>query len=238
MQTSDVQLDTADGPARAYQATPPGEPLGAVIVIPEAFGVNRHIEDVARRFAAEGYVGLSVDVFHRSGKGVAPYDDFRQAMALSQGLDDDGFLRDLDAAIAHLGADGIPPSKVAVVGFCIGGRFAFLAALRRTLGAAISYYGGGIVDQGAFPALPPLLDEVDQLATPWLGLFGDLDRSIPVEDVESLRAALASARVPVEIVRYAEAGHGFNCDARSTFDAAASEDAFVRATDWLTRQLV
>lgn len=237
MQTSEVQLDTADGSSRAYEATPPGEPLGAVIVIPEAFGVNRHIEDVARRFAAGGYIGLSIDVFHRSGKRVAPYDDFRQAMALSEGLDDDGFLRDLDAAVEHLAASGIPPSKVAVVGFCVGGRLAFLAALRRPLGAAISYYGGGIVDQGAFPALPPLLVEVDQLATPWLGLFGDLDRSIPVDDVETLRAALADSIVPFEIVRYPAAGHGFNCDARSTFDAAASKDAFVRVIDWLTRHL-
>ena len=123
------------------------------------------------------------------------------------------------------------------MGFCLGGRLAFLAALRRPLGAAVSYYGGGIVGQGAFRALPPLLGEVDRLQSPWLGLFGDLDTSIPPEDVETLRAALAALRVPTDVVRYEEAGHGFNCDARPSFDAVASADAFVRSTDWLARHL-
>jgi carboxymethylenebutenolidase len=238
VKTRDVQLDTVDGAARGYEVTPDGPARAAVIVVPEAFGVNDHIESVTRRYAAEGYVGLSLDVFHRSGRHTAPYDDFRQAMALSEGLTDEGFLRDLDAAIEHLEAGGMPPDKVAVVGFCVGGRLAFLAALRRRLGAAVSYYGGGIVGQGAFRALPPLLAESDRIQTPWLGLFGDQDTSIPPDDVETLRHALDSATVPVEIVRYAEAGHGFNCDARPGFDAVASTDAFGRATDWLARHLV
>lgn len=237
MQTTDVQLETTDGSARAYEVVPEGAARGAVVVVPEAFGVNDHIEAVTQRFAALGYVGLAIDVFHRSGRATAPYDDFRQAMALSEGLTDDGFLRDLDAAVAHLDAAGTPSDRIAVVGFCLGGRLAYLAAVRRTLGAAISYYGGGIVSQGAFRALPALLSAADELTTPWLGLFGDLDTSIPVDDVETLRRALDSAAVPTEVVRYADAGHGFNCDARPSFDAAASTDAFARATDWLARHL-
>jgi carboxymethylenebutenolidase len=237
LKTTDVELETIDGPARAFQATPAGTPSGAVIVIPEAFGVNEHIEDVTCRFAEAGFLSLGLDVFHRSGSQVAPYTDFTQVMALFEGLDDAGLMVDLDAALAHLATAGFPPSKVAVVGFCFGGRVAFLAALRRRLGAAISFYGGGIVTQGAFKAFPPLLDEVDQLSTPWLGLFGDLDNSIPIADVEALRETLSDVATPHEIVRYPDADHGFHCDARSMFNQQAAADAFGRSVKWLSHHL-
>lgn len=237
METLRLKIETPDGPANAYLAMPATDPIGGVVVIPEAFGLNEHIVGVARRFAEAGYAGLGVDVFHRSGQGVAPYDDFKKAMALSDGLDDDGFLADLDAAVAQLVSIGIAEGNIAVVGYCIGGRLSFLAALRRRLGAAISYYGGGIVDQGAFPAMPALLKEVGALQTPWLGFFGDLDKSIPTDHVETLRRALASVDVPYEIVRYPEATHGFNCDARPSYNEDASADAFGRATGWLQRHL-
>jgi carboxymethylenebutenolidase len=237
VETIQLQLETPDGPASAYLAMPASAPLGGVVVIPEAFGLNEHIESVARRYAEAGYVGIAVDVFHRSGGGVAAYDDFKTAMALSDGLDDDGFLADLDTAVAHLVALGIGEDKVAVVGYCIGGRLSFLAALRRRLGAAISYYGGGIVDQGAFPAMPPLLAGAGTLQTPWLGFFGDLDKSIPTDHVETLRRALDAVAVPHELVRYPEATHGFNCDARPSYNEAASSDAFERAIGWLHRHL-
>jgi carboxymethylenebutenolidase len=230
---SAIEIQTADGPARGYVAAPPDDAAGAVIVIPEAFGLNDHIEDVTRRFAEAGFVGLGLDVFHRSGRPPAPYDDFRQVMALFDGLDDAGLMVDIDAAVAHLGASGFAPTKIAIVGFCFGGRVAFLAGVRRTLGAAVSFYGGGIVNQGAFPAFPPLLEEVGRLATPWLGLFGDLDASIPSDDVEVLRRSLDGVETNHEIVRYPGADHGFHCDARPMFHQAASEDAFARTVRWI-----
>ena len=236
MKTNELELATVDGPMRAFEASPP-DPRGAVIVVPEAFGLNEHIEGVATRYADGGFCALGVDVFHRAGGGIAAYDDFKAALALSVGLDDDGFLADLDAAIAHLESRGIAPSRQGIVGYCVGGRFSFLAALRRPLGAAISYYGGGIVQQGAFPALPAIIDEVPSLRVPWLGFFGDLDRSIPSDDVATLRKALVDVGVPHEIVQYPGANHGFNCDARSAYHAEASADAFDRAVAWLTLHL-
>src|SRR6476659_1849996 len=102
MPANDVTLSTPDGELRAYQARPSGDATSAVIVIPEAFGLNHHIEDVTRRLADAGHIGLGLDIFHRSGGGSAPYDDFAKAMELFAGLTDQGLLDDVDAAVAHL----------------------------------------------------------------------------------------------------------------------------------------
>ena len=158
-------------------------------------------------------------------------------LPLYEGLTDDGILMDLDAAFAYLASLGHDPASVGVVGFCFGGRATFLAAVRRAFGASVGFYGGGIVT-ARFPQFPSLVEESATLKTPWLGLFGDRDEGIPVEDVEALRAALADAPVPTEIVRYPDAEHGFFCDERPAYNAAASADAWPRTQDWLERHLV
>src|SRR3954454_4427924 len=146
MPERDVTLSTADGAMRAYEATPVGEPASsAVIVIPEAFGLNDHIESITERIAEARHLGLGLHIFHRSGGGTAPYDDFSKVLPLFEGLTDDGLLADIDAATAHLHDAGIADSSIGIVGFCFGGRAAFLAALRRALGASVGFYGGGIV---------------------------------------------------------------------------------------------
>src|SRR5258705_504908 len=116
-------------------------------------------------------------------------DDSEKVLPLFEGLTDDGLLDDIDAARAHLHDAGIADASAGIVGFCFGGRTTFLAAVRRPLGASVGFYGGGIVT-GRFPQFPPLIDESAALQTPWLGLFGDADESIPVHDVERLRATL------------------------------------------------
>ena len=131
---------------------------------------------------------------------------------------------------------GYADAQIGIVGFCFGGRVSFLVALRRALGAAVGFYGGGIVT-GRFPQFPALVDEVASLQTPWLGLFGDQDGSIPVDDVEQLRAALGAAPVDTEIVRYADAGHGFHCDQRADYRADDAADAWRRALDWFATHL-
>src|SRR5437870_1553841 len=192
-ETKSVEVQTADGAMRLYEAKPEGEARGAVIVIQEAFGVNDHIEDVTRRFADVGYYAVAPELFHRAGSNMtAPYDDFSKVLPLFEGLSDQALLLDVDAAIAHLGDAGFAPERIGIVGFCMGGRVTFLVALERALGAAVGFYGGGIVT-GRFPQFPVLVDRADQLQTPWLGLFGDLDKSIPVEDVDPLRTAREKA---------------------------------------------
>lgn len=155
---------------------------------------------------------------------------------LAEHLDDDGIVVDVDAALEHLHASGWENASVGTVGFCFGGRVTFLIALRRPLGAAVGFYGGGIVTQ-RFPQFPPLVDEVSKLQAPWLGLFGDRDKSIPVEDVEQLRDALKTSPVPTEIVRYPEAEHGFHCDQRDAHDEAAAKDGWNRTLAWFEEHM-
>ena len=236
MQIAELTLETADGPMQAYEASPDGGARRGVVVIQEAFGVNDHIQDVTRRFADAGYHAIAPALFHRAGGGTAPYDDFDKVLPLFEGLTDAGIVTDVDAAVEHLHAAGLPAEAIGVVGFCMGGRASFLVALERSLGASVGFYGGGIVS-GRFVQFPPLVERVAELRTPWLGLFGDEDGSIPVDDVERLRAALESADRPTQVVRYAGAEHGFHCDARPSFDAEASSGAWARTLSWFEEHL-
>lgn len=234
METCTISLTTADGPMPLYEATADDPNGAAVIVIQEAFGVNDHIEDVTRRLAGEGYHAVAPHLFHRAGGGTAPYDDFSKVLPLFEGLSDDALLRDVDATLDHLRGLGFADDRIGIVGFCMGGRVTFLVALERRLGAAVGFYGGGIVSAPR-PQFPALVDRAASLQTPWLGLFGDLDRSIPVEDVETLRRALEGAPVDTEIVRWADADHGFHCDARPSYNPQAATEAWKRTRDWFER---
>jgi carboxymethylenebutenolidase len=234
--TATFEVSTPDGPMRVYEAIPDAQATSAVIVVQEAFGVNDHIQDVTRRFAGEGYHAVAPELFHRAGGGTAPYDDFAKVLPLFAGLDDDALLVDVDATMDSLAARGFPPEKIGIVGFCMGGRVTFLVAARRRLGAAVGFYGGGIVT-ARFPQFPPLVDEAATLQTPWLGLFGDTDESIPVEDVNALGAALLDAPVATDVVRYPDAGHGFHCDQRPSFHHEAAADGWRRTLAWFEEHL-
>lgn len=226
-----VSVATGDGAMELYDVEPDDAPRGAVIVLQEAFGVNDHIEDVTRRFAQAGYRSVAPHLFHRSGDPALDYGNFEKIMPLMQALTEAGLLEDLDVTLDYLAGAGFVASRVGVVGFCMGGSVTFLAAARRALGAAVTFYGGG-VGEGRF-GMPPLVDLAPGLKTPWLGLFGDEDQGIPVDQVEALRTAAATASVPTEIVRYAGAGHGFHCDARpDSYHETSATDGWRRTLDW------
>ncbi len=235
MTTETLSLTTPDGPMPAYAATPDGEAGGAVLVVQEAFGITAHIESICRRLADAGYAAVAPALFHRSGSPVFDYGDFEKVMPAMKELTADGIRADLAATFDHLEAQGFTPAHTGIVGFCMGGTVALVAGADRALGAAVTFYGGGIV-QGRF-GFEPMLDLAPRLQSPWLGLFGDLDQGIPVEDVESLRLAAAQASVPSEVVRYAEAGHGFNCDDRDAYDEASATDGWARTLAWFAQHL-
>ena len=241
MQTQSLQLAHPDGSMRLYEARPDGADeaaRGAVVVIQEAFGVNDHIEDVTRRFAEAGFHAVAPDLFHRAGGGAtAPYDDFSKVMPLLETIDgDDALLRDVDAALDHLHRAGWADGQIGIVGFCFGGRVSLLASLRRPLGAGVGFYGGGIVT-ARWPKFPALIDDVPALTVPWLGLFGDQDHAISVDDVEKLRLGLNEAPAATDVVRYPDAGHGFHCDQRPDYGEPDARDAWDRTLAWFGEHL-
>jgi carboxymethylenebutenolidase len=230
-----IDLESAGGPMALSVAEPAGPPSSAIVVIQEAFGVNDHIQDICRRFADEGYLAVAPHLFHRTGDPVIDYEDMQEVMGQIMALRADGIEADLDATLGHLAGLGVDAGRVGAVGFCLGGSISYLAAARYPLGAAVTFYGGGI-GEGRF-GIPPLVDLAGGLQAPWLGLFGDRDQTIRVDQVEALRVATSRASVPTEVVRYADADHGFHCDARASYHEASAKDAWQRTLDWLARYL-
>jgi carboxymethylenebutenolidase len=232
--SAQITIDTTDGPMPAFEASPEGDPKGGIIVVQEAFGVTEHIEDIARRLADAGWYAVAPAFFHRQGSPVLAYDDLASVMPVMKELSAEGITVDLIAALAHLETAGFPAANAGIVGFCMGGSVTFYAATLRGLGAAVTFYGGG-VGEGRF-GLPSLVEQAPKLQTPWLGLYGDLDQGIPSADVEQLRKAVAEVTVPTEIIRYADADHGFNCtDRPAVFNPAAAADAWGRTLEWFDR---
>jgi carboxymethylenebutenolidase len=191
---------------------------------------------VCRRFAADGYRTVAPHLFHRTGDPTIPYDQIDQVFEHIGALTDVGILDDVDASLRYLSEQGgLDSNRVGVVGFCMGGTVSLLAARRRALGAAVTFYGGGIAD-GRF-GMPAIEELASDLCTPWLGLFGDLDQGIPVEQVEALRVAAEGAAVATEIIRYADADHGFHCDGRPAYNEASATDAWLRTLAWFDAYL-
>jgi carboxymethylenebutenolidase len=233
---STIEVPVADGTTLPlYDVAPDGEALGAVVVVQEAFGVNDHIEDVARRFADAGFRAVAPHLFHRTGDPRLAYEPFTAAMPHMRALTAEGLGGDLDATLQHLHAVGFDDAQIGFVGFCMGGTVALIAAATRPVGAAVTFYGSGILE-GRFGA-PPLVELAPTLRAPWLGLYGDEDHGIPIEQVEALGEAAATAAVPTEVIRYPGAGHGFHCDARPAYHEPAAVDAWARCVAWLTEHL-
>jgi carboxymethylenebutenolidase len=224
-------MTASGGKMDFYESRPQGTARGAVIVMQEAFGITDHIQDVCRRFSAAGYLAVAPHLFHRSGDPVIAYDKMQEVIPHVMRLSLEGLQADLDASLAHLASAGFQPQQVANVGFCMGGSVTFLAAARQPLGAAVTFYGGGIT-QGRF-GMPPLTELAPQLKAPWLGLYGDRDQTIPLTEVEVLRKAARAAAVPTDIVRYPDADHGFHCDARPSYHEASAKDGWRRTLEWL-----
>jgi carboxymethylenebutenolidase len=195
----------------AYRATPGGKPRGALVVVQEIFGVNHHIRNVTDGFAADGYVSLAPALFDRVEPGFETgyaQADIERGRAVRQKLGWDPMLMDVRAAVKELQKTGL---KVGIVGYCMGGTVAWLAATRIDgLAAAVGYYGGGIGDTAAEqPKCPAMLH------------FGETDASIPPDHWAKVRAA--HPKLPVHV--YQGAGHGFSCDERASFHKASHEQA-------------
>ena len=231
-----TEVTTPDGVMPVTIAAPePATSNGcAVIVIQEAFGVDAHIKEVTARFAEAGWLAVAPHVFYRSGGGTIGYDDSEGMMRHLGALSDAGTLDDIDATIDLIAQRGIGPERIALVGFCLGGRVSFLVAGERGLGATVGFYGGGIVN-GRSESRPSLLGLAPTLKTPWLGIFGADDHTIPADEIDVLEGALSEAPVETQVVRYQGAGHAFLNDHKPGYAAEASAEAWDRTLAWLSR---
>jgi carboxymethylenebutenolidase len=225
-----------NSPGFPIYATGSTEASRALIVLQEGFGVNDHIRKVADSYADEGFFVVAPHLYHRGGSPEVPYDDVEQAVSLMSTITEPGLTNDLRATTDFLATLGFTGASIGVVGFCMGGSVSLFAATQGTVGAAVSFYGGGVATGRM--GLAPLLEVAEHLRSPWLGLYGDLDTGIPVAEVEALRVVTDRLDVDTEIVRYSQAGHGFHCDARpAAYNDEATKDADVRVREFFDAHL-
>ena len=211
-------LKAGDGTTmRAWVARPEGKPRRGLLVFQEAFGVNAHIREVTERFAGAGFSAISPELYHRTAPGFdGKYSDFAAVMPHMQALTEQGLEEDVRAAFGWLERERVG-DNAAAVGYCLGGRVAFLANSVVSLKAAASYYGGHI---------PPLLGRAGRLSGPMLFFWGGRDQHIPEEQRKAVVHGVREAdKVFVDVV-FSNADHGFFCDARPSYQAAAAAQAW------------
>ena len=218
-----VRLKANDGhKLGAYVEMPMGEPIAGLVVVQEAFGVNAHIRSVADAYAKDGFLAIAPAMFDRIERGVElGYEgaDREKGIALARALSHSDAVKDLEAALEYLGTH--TEKKCGVIGYCLGGTVAWLAATRLKLGAVVGYYGGQIAQyRGENPRCPVMLH------------FGTLDKHIPKQDIDRVQAA----HPEVKIFWY-DADHGFNCNDRSAYNPAAAKQARERSREFLEKNL-
>jgi carboxymethylenebutenolidase len=235
--TEYVNLSASDGTSlRAYVAHPEGKPRAGLLVFQEAFGVNAHIRDLTERFAREGYLSISPELFHRSAPGFeAGYTNFAEVMPHMQALTDAGLAADIQAAYQWLKNGEAKNLSVGSTGYCMGGRTSIQAALTVPLQGSVSYYGGGIAPGGMFPSLS---DRLKDLKTPTLLFWGGLDAHIGPEAVQAVTKALDEAKKDYVNVVFSNADHGFFCDARASYNPVAAKQAWVLTLEFLKLHVV
>ena len=216
-----IQLKAADGFSLSAYLAGPANATKGVVVVQEIFGVNHHIREVADRFAALGYAVVAPAVFDRAQKGVElgyTQDDVGKGRDIRMKLSDPDVMKDIEAAAGHLGG-----KKLGIVGYCFGGTVAWWGATRTSKFAAAScWYGGGI--PGTKTETPHCPVQMH---------FGEQDASIPMTDVDAVRAAQPKAEVYV----YKGAQHGFGCDERASFSKSDYELAQKRTLEFFAKNL-
>lgn len=228
------------GPLRLplLDSRPAGEPIGAVIVLQEALGVDGHVRGVAERLAVAGYHAVAPHLFHRTGdpQGLT-VDDLPTVLPHLKAVDRQGLTADLKATLEYLAEAGHQERDVALLGFSMGASATIVLASQWALGAAVSYCPGGLT-AGRLFGVPPLVEMARGLRTPWLGLFADADPGVPGPDVEALRSTASTSSVPTEVVRYPGARHSFYCRGHTAeYDEAYEADAWRRTLAHMGRHL-
>ncbi len=224
----DISLNVSDGTSMAAFVARPKETANfpGIMVFQEAFGVNAHIRDVTERFAAEGFIAIAPELFHRTAPGFeGDYNNFEEVRKHVQALTNEGLTADINAVYNWIQNDArILHDKIASIGFCMGGRVSFLANTTVKLNAAISFYGGGING---------ILDRVNNLHAPQLMFWGGQDSHIGEDQITSVTNALKEKNKKYINVVFSDAGHGFFCDLRSSYNPNAAKQAWALTREFL-----
>jgi carboxymethylenebutenolidase len=232
----EVTIDVAGFKMPAYRAAPAGgKNLPVVLVLSEIFGVHEHIADVAKRFARLGYLAIAPELFVRQGDA-GSYGEIAKLMSEVIGkVPDAQVLGDLDATVAWAAANGGDTARLAVTGFCWGGRITWLyAAHNPKVKAGVAWYGRLVGNATALTPRHPV-ELAGDLQGAVLGLYGEKDTGIPLDTVEKMKVALAAGSVAAkrsEFVVYPDAPHAFHADYRPSFRPAAAQDGWARCVAW------
>jgi carboxymethylenebutenolidase len=224
-----IELTVADGTRMAaYVARPDqGGPYPGLLVLQEAFGVNHHIRDVTERFAAEGYVAIAPELFHRTAPGFeGSYTDFPAVMPHVKAVTTETAEADIRSAYDWLCSNAqVEPDAISSVGFCMGGRASFIANSAVRLRSAVSIYGGGIA--------PGLLDRASKLQAPSLFIWGGLDKHITPEHRRAVTDALSEQKKIFVNAEFSRADHGFFCDERAAYEPHSAKQAWALTLEFL-----
>jgi carboxymethylenebutenolidase len=225
-----IELHVAgSGPMGAYVAQPAGTgPHPGLMVFQEAYGVNSHIRNVTDRFAAQGFVAVAPELFHRTAPPgfEGNYGDFPAVMPHAQAVTPDAAESDVRAAYEWLRSNPrVNSDRISCVGFCMGGRVSFLANSVVPLRSAVSFYGGGIA-QG-------LLDRAASQHGPILLFWGGLDKHITAEHRRLVVEALSTRKRPYVNVEFSNADHAFFCDERAAYEPNAARQSWALTLEFL-----
>jgi len=239
-----IDIPSADGTIPAYRARPDSDaPAPVILLAHEIFGLHTYIQNLCRRLAKSGYLAIAPDLYQRQGdvSRIEKIQDIIEQVVMK--VPDDQVLADLDAAVAWAKDSGEGDiGRLAITGFCWGGRFVWLySAHNPAVCAGAAWYGrlaavgpGVMSDIGKGRTYP--LDIADQLHAPVIGLYGEKDMSIPLETVEQMREKLKAANDPSEIIVYPGANHGFQADYRAAlYHKEAADDGWRRMLEWFEK---
>jgi carboxymethylenebutenolidase len=236
----EIRITGHDGDEiNAYIAQPHGDgPFPGVVVIHHMPGWDESTAEIANRFAAHGYLAIVPNLHHRDAPGASP-DDAAAASRASGGVPDDRLVGDVGGAAAHLRSLSASNSKVGVIGYCSGGRQAFLVGCSLDVDAAVDCYGAFVVGEPpeGMKNMRAILHLAENLRCPLLGLFGLDDKFPSAEHVDELEAELKRLGKDYEFHRYEGAGHAFFNTARDSYRPEAAADGWKRIFDFFSRHL-
>jgi carboxymethylenebutenolidase len=223
-----VDLAVPDGTSmRAWFCAPAaGKAKAGLMIFQEAFGVNAHIRDVTERFARLGYAAAAPELYHRTAAGIeGSYDNFAAMGPAFNAINNTDLGQDVRATFEFLQQQA---SKVACVGYCLGGRVSFIANTAVPVKAAVSYYGGGI---------PAILDRASHSAAPMLFFWGEKDKRLNAEYRQKVADGMHASPQSSTQVTFSDADHGFFCDQRASYNPHAAELSWTLTLAFLDQQL-